>query len=159
MNLHFKKPQKLKPSTKFLVRAKPLESGRGFHAQFSAPGLVPELVGGDSRPEVFPTEDAALLAAYQAQEGVLNARLQLRMRFEKVQKMSAAELSAELDEADLTPTELAFICQTDRVMAWLDGTYDIPHTVRVIVGLCKVSGNINLAESITGAATIERTRT
>ncbi|MBN9310834.1 MAG: hypothetical protein J0I99_00455 [Devosia sp.] len=158
MNLHFKKPQKLKPSSKFFVRAKPLESGRGFHAQFSAPGLVPELVGGDNRPQVFPTEDAALLAAYQAQEAVLNARLQLRMRFEKVQKMSAVELSAALDEADLTPTELGWICQTDRVMAWLDGTYDIPHMVRVIVGLCKEPENVDRAESITGASVIERTR-
>ena len=74
--------------------------GKGFNGQFSAPGLVPDLVGPSARPAVFPTEDEAELAAYRALEEVLNARLQMRMRFERLQKMSAAELSAELDAAD-----------------------------------------------------------
>lgn len=158
MNLHFQKPQKLKPSSKFFAKAKPTSDGRGFYGQFSAPGLVPDLVG-SSKPQVFPSEDAAQLAAYQALEAVLNARLEMRMGQDRVEKMSAAELSAALDAADITPTELAYMVHSNRVMGWLDGTHDVPHMVRIIVGLCKDDAeNIERAERITAAAETERTR-
>ena len=158
MNFHAWKP-KLKPSTKFFAKARPAPGGKGFNGQFSAPGLVPDLVGPSARPAVFPTEDEAELAAYRALEEVLNARLQMRMRFERLQKMSAAELSAELDAADLTPTELGYIVQSERVMGWLDGTHDVPHMVRIIVGLCRADPkNIEQAEAIAAAALTERSQ-
>lgn len=159
MNFHGGKLAKLKPSSKFFAKAKPTQSGRGFYGQFSAPGLVPDLVGPTNNPTVFPTEEEAQLAAFQAQEAVLNARLEMRMRFDKVQKMSAVELSAALDEVDVTPTELGRIVQSDRIMAWLDGTYDIPHMLRIIVGLFRADPkNIDRAEAITDAALMERNR-
>jgi hypothetical protein len=154
VNVHFQKTANLKPSTKFFAKALP--HGSGFRGQFSAPGFVPALVGPADRPTLFETEDAAQLAAFQALEGALNARLEHRMRFERVQKMSAKELSEALDTADLTPTELGFIVQSERVMGWLDGTYDVPHMVRIIVGLCQKPENVDLAESIAGAALLPR---
>lgn len=148
----------MKPSSRFFAKAIP--RGGGFNGQFSAPGLVPDLVSVNGKPELFDTEDAAKLAAYEALEIVLNQRLLLRMRFERFQRMSAEELSTTLDKIDLTPTELGRIMQSEQIMHWLDGSKDIPHVLRVLLGLFEADPrNIERAEAITDDALIERTPT
>ena len=68
--------------------------------------------------------------------------------------MTGAELGVALDEAQLTPTffaELYGVPQA-RVMKWLDGEQDIPHSAHVLVRLLVDEKNFKLAHDITEQA-------
>ncbi|NKW09982.1 hypothetical protein HGG76_11780 [Ochrobactrum tritici] len=57
-----------------------------------------------------------------------------------------------LDEVDVTPTYFAEIVGVPqhRVMKWLDGEQDIPHSAHVLVKLMKLNDdNFRVAEEIT----------
>jgi hypothetical protein len=144
-----------KPASRPIAKALPYRKGPGFFGQFGLAGLVPDYVkGADGRPRIFRTER-------EAEEGALRALFQLLVsrtidtrKAGGYLRMTGAELGVALDAAQLTPTffaELYGVPQA-RVMKWLDGEQDIPHSAHVLVRLLVDEKNFKLAREITEQA-------
>jgi hypothetical protein len=128
-----------KPASRPIAKALPRNNR--WVGQFALPGLVPDQVRERGELKTFQTADEAETAALRALFGLLVSR-------------TTAEFAVSLDSADITPTYFAEIygVPQHRVMKWLDGEQDIPHSVRVLVELLKTPENFDLAASITRVA-------
>jgi len=134
----------MKPSSRYFAKA--IQMLDGFVGTFSAPGLEPDFVRKDGEYVYFPSAEAAARSAHNALLAMLNDRAGKRYKFEKLYLMQPHELSAALDAADITPTQLAFLLHSDKVEQWLSGTKQIPHHVRLVLALVKDPRNLAIAE-------------
>lgn len=140
-----------KPSSKLIAKALP--KGERFTGQFSLPGLIPDLVRGrDGNVQLFDTEQQAYVAAMEAVIRLYDSRTIDTRKAGGYRRLTGAELAVLLDEVDITPTYFAEIVGVPqhRVMKWLDGEQDIPHSAHVLVKLMKLNDdNFRVAEEIT----------
>lgn len=141
-------------SSKPIAKAIPHPSGNGYAGQFALPGMVPRLVTDAAGPIRYPDEKAAHFGAMCAGWAVYEARTLDKHPAKEYERMSAAELAQALVDAELTPTEFAELCGVPqaRVMYWLDGTQEIPHSAHVLIDLLKWEDNFTAARRITDEA-------
>jgi DNA-binding transcriptional regulator YiaG len=139
-----------KPSSRPIANALPTHGG--FVAQFSLPGLTPALVRKQGKAEVFATEHEAEHAALKACFKLHESRTIDTRKAGGYRRLTGAELAMLLDRANITVTYFAEIAGVPqhRVMKWLDGEQDIPHSVHILIKLIAASDdNFALAENIT----------
>ncbi|CCF19114.1 protein of unknown function [Pseudorhizobium banfieldiae] len=139
-----------KPASRLIAKALP--RGDRFAAQFALPGLVPDLVRDSGGVKLFPTEAAAESAAKDAVIRLFDSRTVDTRKAGGYVRLTGAELAVLLDEINITPTYFAEIVGVPqaRVMKWLDGEQDIPHSVHVTARLIAHSEeNFRIAETIT----------
>lgn len=139
-----------KPASRLIAKALP--RGDRFAAQFALPGLIPDLVRDGGGVRTFPTEREAEVAAMDAVLRLYESRTIDTRKAGGYRRLTGAELAVLLDELDITPTYFAEIVGVPqhRVMKWLDGEQDIPHSVHVLVKLLVHSDeNFDIAEKIT----------
>lgn len=139
-----------KPASRLIAKALP--RGDRFAAQFALPGLTPDLVRDGGGVRTFPTEREAEVAAMEAVLRLYESRTIDTRKAGGYRRLTGAELAVLLDELDITPTYFAEIVGVPqhRVMKWLDGEQDIPHSVHVLVKLLVHSDeNFDIAEKIT----------
>ena len=143
-----------KPSYKPIAKALPVHTGSGFHGQFALPGLVPALVRKDGAPAIFSNEVQAEFAALRALFRLLTSRTTDTRKAGGYKRISGAEFAMLLNEAGVTPTLFAEIYGVPqaRVMKWLDGEQDIPHSAHVLARLLRIKENFVLADDITARA-------
>jgi hypothetical protein len=142
-----------KPASRLIAKALP-RNGQ-FAAQFALPGLVPDLVSGRDGVRLFPTERDAHIAAQEAVIALYESRTRDTRKAGGYRRLTGAELALLLNEINITPTYFAEIAgfPQSRVMGWLDGEQDIPHSVHVLaVLLARSNENFALAERITEEA-------
>lgn len=147
-----------KPASRVIAKA--LKRDNGFVAQFALPGLVPDMVrqdGGRGGAIVYPTELAAVQAAREAALRVLDSRTVDTRKAGGYLRMTGAELGVALQDAELTPTEFAELygVPQHRVMKWLHGEEDVPHSAHLVARLLAYEENYREARSITDRARAE----
>lgn len=143
-------PVSNKPASRLIAKALP--RGQKFAAQIALPGLVPDLVRNREGVMTFELERDAEVAAMEAIIRLYNSRTIDTRKAGGYVRMTGAELAVVLDEIDITPTYFAEIAGVPqhRVMKWLDGEQDIPHSVHVLAKLIAMNDeNFALAEKIT----------
>jgi DNA-binding transcriptional regulator YiaG len=143
-----------KPSYKPIAKALPVRTSSGFHGQFALPGLVPALVRKDGAPAIFSNEVQAEFAALRALFRLLTSRTTDTRKASGYKRITGADLADLLHAAGLTPTLFAEVygVPQSRVMKWLDGEQDIPHSAHVLVRLLATKENFVLADEITAQA-------
>jgi hypothetical protein len=142
-----------KPATRLIAKA--LARGDLFAAQFALPGLVPDLVRQRGSVHLFPDERSATAAAQEAVIRLYDSRTRDERKAGGYTRLTGAELAVLLGEIDVTVTYFAELSgfPQSRVIGWIDGEQDIPHSVHVLVKLLAASdANFRLAEQITEAA-------
>ncbi|MDR6954171.1 hypothetical protein J2X65_003539 [Ancylobacter sp. 3268] len=142
-----------KPASRLIAKALP--RGSQFAAQFALPGLVPDLVRDRAGVCLYDDERAAEIAAKEAVLRLYDSRTRDTRKAGGYQRLTGAELADLIEKMDTTVTyfsELAGFPQS-RVMGWIDGEQDIPHSVHVLARLLAASDeNFELAERITEQA-------
>lgn len=140
----------LKPASRRICKALP--DGDKFVGQFALPGLVPDLVRRGGRPVLFDTPREAEVAALEAFAAVFDSRTIDTRKAGGYVRLTGAELSALLNDIGITVTwaaEIAGVPQ-HRLIKWLDGEQDVPHSVHVLFKLMAMSPeNTTAAERIT----------
>lgn len=132
--------------------AKALPRGPHFTAQFALPGLIPDLVKDRDGIRNFPTVREAEIAAMEAVIGLYNSRTIDTRKAGGYRRLAGVELAVMLDKIDITPTYFAEIAGVPqhRVMKWLDGEQDIPHSIHVLTKLLAHSDqNFEIAQQVT----------
>lgn len=139
-----------KPASRLIAKALP--RGDRFAGQFALPGLIPDLVRDDRGVLTFDTEREAEIAAMEAVIRLYDSRTIDTRKAGGYTRLTGAELALLIDQMDTTPTyfaEIAGVPQS-RVMKWLDGEQDIPHSVHVLAKLLVMNkANFDVAEKIT----------
>jgi DNA-binding transcriptional regulator YiaG len=160
-------PKELKPAKSYVANAIPNPNGDGYLAQFAPPGLIPRIVlnSADNSPAVFSRERLAEAEARRVLFNMLNSgpprESVTKDKLAAYQKLTGPEFAILLAEIDVSPTWLAFIMATNyqRVMDWISGAQDVPHTARVILEIFKRHPEaIDTAEEATRAVASERVR-
>lgn len=160
-------PQELKPAKTYIAKAKPNPRGSGYVAQFAPPGLIPRIVedSATGRPSVFTTEREAETEARRVLFNMLTSgpprENVTKDRLAAYEKLTGAEFAVLLAENEISPTWFAFIMATNyqRVMDWISGAHDIPHTARVMLEIFKRHpGAIDSADEVTRSVAAERVR-
>ncbi|WP_187967904.1 hypothetical protein [Aquibium microcysteis] len=139
-----------KPASRLICKAVP--RGDKFAGQFALPGLVPDMVRHGDRPAVFDTEREAHVAAMEAVLRLYDSRTVDTRKAGGYRRLTGAELAVMLETLDVTVTYFAEIAGVPqhRVMKWLDGEQDIPHSVHVLARLMLASDeNFRIAEETT----------
>lgn len=132
--------------------AKGLPRGDKFAGQFALPGLVPDLVRDRTGIVLFDTEREAEIAAMEAVLRLYDSRTIDTRKAGGYSRLSPADLAVKLGQLDITVTLFAEIAGVPqhRVMKWLDGEQDVPHSVRVLLELMLMNdANYELAAKIT----------
>ena len=149
----------MKPSSRIIAKALPSNDGRSWHAQFAIPGRIPDLVSKMGKPEPYPDEEEARLAACEAVVSMLQNRPARTDKPERYKKLTPGELSTRLDGLEITATNFAYIYGTTeaRVMQWLDGSMDVPHPARILLDIfAKNPEMFDIAERSTNLSTTRR---
>lgn len=139
-----------KPASRLIAKALP--RGPKFAAQFALPGLVPDLVRQGGAAQQYDTERDAEIAAMEAVIRLFNSRTIDTRKAGGYRRLTGAELAVLLDQLNITPTYFAEIAGVPqhRVMKWLDGEQDIPHSVHILAKLMlQNEASFKLAEQIT----------
>lgn len=139
-----------KPASRLIAKALP--RGSHFNAQFALPGLVPDLVRDRNGVRRFESVREAEVAAMEAVIGLYNSRTIDTRKAGGYRRLAGAELAVMLDNIDITPTYFAEIAGVPqhRVMKWLDGEQDIPHSIHVLTKLLAHSDqNFEIAQELT----------
>jgi DNA-binding transcriptional regulator YiaG len=138
----------LKPSRRPIAKALWDRDRSAFVAQFSLPGLTPDLVS-DNRGRVctYASEVDAEHAALRVFFNTFEARMIDTRKPGVFERLAPGEFAALLAAAEVTPTFFAEMLGTSqsRVMQWLDGSADVPHWAHVIVRLLAEPGNFEIA--------------
>lgn len=140
-----------KPASRLIAKSLPRDDQ--YVGQFALPGLTPDYVrdqGG--RVQLFEKARWAEIAAMEAVIRLYDSRTYDTRKAGGYKRMTGAELAAILDDMDTTPTYFAEIVGVpqSRIMKWLDGEQDIPHSVHVLAKLLAQSDeNFDIAERIT----------
>jgi len=137
---------------RFELRAEPNQSGKGgFVGYYAIPGKDEQLAR-DDKGAIFvaDTEDEAIAAAGEDLCQAMNERSKFSYKHGYV-KMTGAELSVAMKELEISPSQLAAHLGTNqqRVMAWMDGEQDIPHTVHLIIELMKLPDMVPIVQEFT----------
>ena len=132
-----KRASELKPASRRISKAVP--RGKKFVAQFALPGLVPALVQSGGADKLFETEAEAEAAALKAFAALYDSRTLDTRKNKGYVRLTGAALALALDELNVTPTFFAELLgfPQSRVMGWIDGAQDIPHSVHLVVHLMK----------------------
>lgn len=150
----------MKPASRLIAKALP--RGDKFAAQFALPGLTPDLVSRNGKPELFDTEDAADIAALRAVVALYNSRTIDERKAGGYRRMTGAELAVQLNKLSagegVTPTYFAELTgyPQHRVMKWLDGEQDIPHSVHLAAILLEDPENFEIAAKLAAGTLYER---
>lgn len=139
-----------KPASRLIAKA--LARGEKFVGQFALPGLVPALVRDQKGIKLFTTEEEAERAAMVAVIRLYESRTRDTRKAGGYRRLTGSDLALLLDKINITPTYFAEIVGVPqhRVMKWLDGEQDIPHSVHVLGRLLALNDdNFELAEQIT----------
>lgn len=139
-----------KPASRRIAKALP--RGDRFVAQFALPGLIPDLVRDKDGVVSFTTERDAEIAAMETLMRLYDSRTIDTRKAGGYRRLTGAELAVLLDEINITPTYFAEIAGVPqhRVMKWLDGEQDIPHSVHVLARLVAANDkNFEIAQEIT----------
>lgn len=139
-----------KPASRVIYKAIP--RGNGFRAQFALPGLVPDLVAEGGQVVTFRTEQEAINAAMKAVLRLYDSRTIDTRKAGGYRRLSGAELATLLDQADMTVTMFAHLygVPQHRVMKWIDGEQDVPHSAHVLAKLfAHDEKTIDFAEALT----------
>lgn len=140
-----------KPASRLI--AKGLARGDKFAGQFALPGLVPALVRDRSGGvHLFGSEREAEISAMEAVLKLYDSRTVDSRKATGYRRLTGAELAILLDEANITVTYFAELygVPQSRVIKWLDGEQDIPHSAHVMVKLIAADeSNFKLIENIT----------
>lgn len=140
----------MKPASRRITKALP--RGDQFAAQFALPGLVPDLVRERGAVVLFSSEREAEVASMEAVLRLYDSRTSDTRKAGGYRRLAGADLAALLAEIGMTPTRFAEIAgfPQSRIMGWIDGEQDIPHSVHVLARLLAHSeGNIEIADRIT----------
>lgn len=141
----------MKPASRLIVKALP--RGDQFAGQFALPGLIPDLVRGrEGKIRLFGSEPEAEAAARQAVLAVYESRTVDTRKAGGYRRLTGAELAGLLDKIDITPTYFAELygVPQSRVMKWIDGEQDIPHSAHILAKLMAQSDEVfGIIESIT----------
>jgi hypothetical protein len=141
----------LKPSAGPIAKALPAAKSGKFNAQFSMPGLVPDLVRNRHGQTVtYSNELEAEHAAMRALFNVFESRMIDTRKLGDFQRIAPGEFAMFLANADVTPTFFAEILGTTHagVMQCLDGSSDVPHWARLIAHLLPFGNNFKLASEL-----------
>lgn len=143
-----------KPASRPIAKSLPHPSGRGFAGQFALPGLVPDYVKEGGAVVRYPDRDAAENGALRALFGMLISRTTDTRKAGGYRRMTGAELAIAINDAEITPTYFAEIYGVPqaRVMKWLDGEQDIPHSANVLIRLLATEENYREAAALTRRA-------
>lgn len=143
-----------KPASRPIAKAVPHPSGRGFAGQFALPGLVPDFVRFQGQVVRYLGEVEARDGAYAALFRLLESRTTDTRKAGGYERITGAELATLLIDADISPTEFAEIYGVPqaRVMKWIDGEQDIPHSANVLVRLLQIQENYEEAKALTRRA-------
>ncbi|TAA54581.1 hypothetical protein [Shinella sp. JR1-6] len=127
----------MKPASRRICRAVP--KGDKFVAEYAMPGLVPEYVQVGGAVKKFETAEAAEIAALKAFASLYDSRTLDTRKNKGYVRMTGAELALALDELNVTPTFFAELTgfPQSRVMGWIDGVQDIPHSVYLVIHLMR----------------------
>jgi DNA-binding transcriptional regulator YiaG len=131
-----------------------LEARGGFTPAFRFPGK-------DERERVRDGSGAVLIVAGKndafAEAGfamceALNGRFRNRSPH-AVDRLTGPEFAGILTDLGLTPNQFALFHGTrmDRVIDWIDGVQEIPHSVRTMLALLALPGAVQIAHQITTA--------
>lgn len=157
-------PKDLKPAVRYVAEAIPTSGGK-FYARFAPPGLVPRIVEDafSRKPAEFETAREATAEARRVLFEALNSapRETSKSKLAAYAKLSGPEFAVLLAEVDISPTFLAFIMATNyqRVLDWISGAQDVPHTARVLLEIFKHNPEaLDIAEAVTRASASERMR-
>ncbi|EBV3599773.1 hypothetical protein DOI34_24735 [Salmonella enterica subsp. enterica serovar Virchow] len=144
----------INPASRPIAKAIKHPSGNGWAGQFALPGLVPDYVREDGRPAKYAEMQAAELSALRAMLRLLLSRTTDDRKAGGYQRMTGAELAAAMVEAEVTPTEFAELygVPQSRVIGWVDGAQDIPHSAAVLIRMLAIEENYQLARSMTDRA-------
>lgn len=143
---------------KYKIEARTNRSGVGYVAAYFIPG-TPEHFARypDGGIEVFGRQvDAEAAAGFH-----LCQTMNERSRFSYshgYRKMGGAELAVAIEKLGISPAQLAGIVGTrqTRVLDWIDGIQDIPHTVSLLMALCHVSGVLPMIVKFTNETLIDK---
>ncbi|SCM79866.1 conserved hypothetical protein [uncultured Pleomorphomonas sp.] len=139
-----------KPASRRICKAIPYKGK--YLAQFALPGLEPDYVRAGEAAVRFNTENGAEIAALKAFARLYDSRTVDTRKAGGYRRLTGAKLAVLLNDIDITPTyfaEIAGVPQS-RVMKWLDGEQDIPHSIHVLARLLAMSTiNFEHAERIT----------
>jgi DNA-binding transcriptional regulator YiaG len=116
-------------------------------------------------PEVFTGQREAEAEARRVLFNMLNSgpprETATKDKLAAYEKLTGPEFAVLLSEIDVSPTWFAFIMATNypRVMDWISGAQDVPHTARVLLEIFKRHPEaIDTAEEATRAVASERVR-
>ena len=143
-------PMSNKPASRLIAKAHP--RGNKFAAQIALPGLVPDLLRDRGAVMTFDNERDAEIAAMEGVIRLFDSRTIDTRKAGGYIRMTGAALAVLLNRLDITPTYFAEIAGVPqhRVMKWLDGEQDIPHSVHVMAKLMAANDeNLAMAEQIT----------
>lgn len=145
----------------FGLRAEPNRSGKGgFVGYYAIPGKD-EQVARDDKGAIFvaETEDEAIAAAGEDLCQAMNERSKFSYKHGYV-RMTGAELSVAMKEIDVSPSQLAAHLGTrqERVIGWMDGGQDIPHTVHLLITLLQVPGTLQMVQEFTDKTMVPKDR-
>ena len=144
-----------KPASRPIAKAIRHPSGKGFAGQFALPGLVPDEVRDrENRVTRFDNERDAEFMALRVMKAVLESRMSDPRKAGGYDRLTGADLAQLLVDADLTPTEFAEIYGVPqaRVMGWIEGAQDSPHSAQVLIRLLSIEENYVKARAITDQA-------
>lgn len=143
---------------RYKVEARTNRSGVGYVAAYFIPG-TPEHFARypDGSIQVFGRQIEAESAAAFALCNTLNERSRFTYKH-GYRKMGGAELAVAIQKLGISPAQLAGICGTmqSRVLDWIDGKDQIPHTVSLILAMCHVSGVLPMIVKFTNETIIDK---
>lgn len=139
-----------KPASRVICQTRPYNDG--YAGLIALPGLYPDFVRRGEEVVVLKTAGAARNEALEALFRLYDSRTRDTRTAGGYKRLTGAEFAALLAKINVTPTFFAEISgfPQARIMKWIDGEQDIPHSVHVLVILMADSKrNIDLAEEIT----------
>jgi len=157
----------IKPATRYVAEAVEDKIGRRYLAKWASPGRIPEYVVSDGKFELFDTQKEAEDRAREVMFNTLNdvrrdpntvrinreAGVGTHQRVKPV-KMTSAELSIAMRDAQIAPNDLAYLWGTahDRVIGWMQGADQVPFPIRWALALLKEDDNYHRAMDICDAS-------
>ncbi len=140
------------------VEARVNRSGLGYIGVYHIPG-TPEHFARypDGSIEIFGRDIEAMAAAGFHLCAALNDRSRFSYKH-GYRRMGGAELAVELERFGISPSQFAGVYGTKqtRVLNWIDGAEDIPHSAHLLIALCNVPGALKMVEDFTNKTMIEK---
>jgi len=141
------------------VDCSPNRSGNGgFVGTYAIPGKDLQYARDEAGViSVFATEDEAIAAAGEEMCRALNGRTKFSYRH-GYKRLGGAQLAVGLKELEISPANFAAFFGTSqkRVLQWIDGEEDVPHSAHLLLTVLAVPGMKTLVQQFTNATMIEK---